>query len=747
MKFFLQMTAVLVAILFTNLAIGQTIKLLDSQSGKAISDVHFMIDGQTGVSGEDGMIKYTATDTSILELSHIQYGQITLTAEQRKQAEQAGQYKMKAISMELQPMTILDKMYDEDEEIPIKTEDKLTHDAGAFLHQLPEINVVKKSGSYGFDPVLRGMKYDRLNIVIDGVQTAHAACPNRMDPPISQIPMNTIESVEILKGPYSLRFGNSFGGTINFISRGLVYEAKKPFYGRASTGYEGNGNIYRGEGLLGWSQKKLNIELHGAYSTGSNYTDGNGNEILSSFNRTNFGGQIGYKLNSNHQLIVKATLNIAENVDFPSLAMDLRSDNTYLVQLRHEYEKSKGILRGWSTSIYSTSVVHQMDNLDKVYAIRMVDAVTNSTTDSYGGRTEGKFIFGKSILYAGLDLKSERADGERTREFVFGANDGIIKYDNLWQGGQVLNAGAFAEYQLLVKKYSWMLTGRVDYNEAKANDIDSEFPTSYESMNSTNLNFSLSTGISRDIGKKSNLGIWLGGASRNGGITEKFINFVAVGADPYEMVGNPQLNSETNYQLDLKYELKLKNSKFGVNVFGSYITDYISSTIREDLKPVIPTAPGVREYNNVGDANLFGGEFNFIQQLPLKMRFRFSMAYTWAENITTGEALAEIAPLDTRFILMGSYLKKRLQPQVVVRYVAEQDRVSTTYGENSSPGFALMDVDVSYKAWEKWQFSAGVKNIFDEAYYEHLSRMMKDNSGNPIYNPGRSLYLTASFKF
>ena len=526
-----------------------------------------------------------------------------------------------------------------------------------------------------------------------------------------------------------------------------MYGAEKPVYGRASTSYESNGGVFRSEGLVGISEEKINFELHGAYSNGSNYTDGNGNEIVSSFNRTNSGGRLGYKINDKHQVSVKGTVNMASDVDFPSLAMDLRSDNTYLIQLKHNYEKTTGILRSWNTSVYSTQVDHVMDNLGKVYPIRMINAVTNSITDSYGGRTEGKFIFKNSILYAGMDIKSERADGVRTREWVFGANDGLIKSDNIWQGGQVLNAGIFAEYQLRHKKLSWMVTGRVDYNEAKANDIDPKFPTSYESMNSTNINFSLSTGLTRDISKKSTLGLWVGGASRNGGITEKFINHIAVGSDPYEMIGNPMLKAENNYQMDLRYDVKAKSTLVSLNVFASYITDYISSTIREDLKPVVPTAPGVREFNNVGNANLFGGEFTFTQKIPLNMQFRFSAAYTWAENITINEPIAEIAPFDTRFILMGSYLKNRLKPKVVVRYVSEQTRVSTSFGEKNTPAFSLLDLDVSYKAWEKWAFSVGVKNVFDEAYYEHLSRMVRNANGNPIYNLGRSFYATASFNF
>ena len=73
---------------------------------------------------------------------------------------------------------------------------------------------------------VRGFKYDRLNIVMNGSQSAIAACPNRMDPPTSQVPTSTIQKVEVYKGPYALRYGAGFGGTINFVSEPLVFTTK-----------------------------------------------------------------------------------------------------------------------------------------------------------------------------------------------------------------------------------------------------------------------------------------------------------------------------------------------------------------------------------------------------------------------------------------------------------------------------------------------------------------------------------------
>ena len=69
-------------------------------------------------------------------------------------------------------------------QIKVSSTQLLDHDAGNFLKNLPEISGIKKAGNFGTDPVLRGFKYEQLNIVTDGAVNAINACPSRMDPSI-----------------------------------------------------------------------------------------------------------------------------------------------------------------------------------------------------------------------------------------------------------------------------------------------------------------------------------------------------------------------------------------------------------------------------------------------------------------------------------------------------------------------------------------------------------------------------------
>ena len=86
-------------------------------------------------------------------------------------------------------------------------------------------------------------KYEQLNVQYDGGMKVLNACPNRMDPITTHVIPEEIEKIEIVKGPFTVRFGQNFGGIINLVS-------KKPssdnlgFHGSVEGGFETNGNNF-----------------------------------------------------------------------------------------------------------------------------------------------------------------------------------------------------------------------------------------------------------------------------------------------------------------------------------------------------------------------------------------------------------------------------------------------------------------------------------------------------------------------
>jgi iron complex outermembrane receptor protein len=726
-----------------------TIQFLDENSEQAVSDVYYQYNNNNGFSDKNGKISIEFVEGMSLFLSHIQYGKIQFNAEKVEEAITNGILKISKSSNYLLPVTLVQvhRGREESSHMDITIKEKLAHDGGSLLESVPGISSIRKSGAYGFDPVLRGFKYDQINLVLDGIQTASAACPNRMDPAASQIPINMISQAEVLKGPYSLRYGNAFGGTINFKSSTPQFKDKKSLLGRVGTSYESNGNIFRTEGVAGVAGQKADMRLFGSYSTGGDYTDGDGMDVAANFNRLNWGGKFGFKLSQSQSLGVLVSNNIAKDVDFPALPMDLREDNTWLLNASHSAQFYNKALSLWNTSLFGTMVDHLMDNYDKQLDPRTVDAITDAETVNYGGRSELIFEFSNSHLYGGLDYRFESADGYRTRTMLMGPMTGKVFTDNVWQDSEIRRTGVFGEYHLNSTGFQLVFSGRLDFSSSKANNPDEDFTAIYGDLDASQVHTSLSVGGTKLISQTTSLGVWLGRANRSAGISERYINQFPVGLDPYEMLGNPKLNPEINNQIDLIFQYQDEKTNFSVNLFSSFLRDYISSEIREDLKPAMATSPGVRQFVNIDKALMRGFEVGWKQVLCRSFTQNLSMVYTYGENQELDEPLAEIPPFEFKYRLVGSFVKDKLQPELVFRQVLKQDRIATSYGETKSPAFNVLDAKVLWQVSNVVTASGGVLNVFDTAYYEHLARSVRNVEKRPIYSPGRSFYVTLTMNF
>ena len=725
------------------------IHLLDLLSSMPISGATFQYAGQSGISDSRGAIEFRYVEGEQMQLSHIGYGEWQLADAALQEAIKSGKFFRENINVNLYPVTVITIRPGNNnaETLDLDYLDKMAHDGGALLNQIPAINSIRKSGNYGFDPVLRGFKYDQINVVLNGAQSATAACPNRMDPPTSQMAPNMTDRIEVLKGPHSLRYGGSFGGTINFIPAPLRFSDRLRPYGRYSGGYDSNGDIFRSEGSLGFSGQRYDLRLFAAWSQGNDYAAGDGSIVKAAFSRNSYGANLGIKLADNQQIRFSATLNVARDVDFPALPMDLRTDDTWMFNARHDIKIKTGHLQSWNTTVFGSLVEHKMDNLLKNLDPRMINAETLANTHNYGGRSEGIWSLRNGSLYAGADLRIEGAEGKRVREFLMGANAGRVLTDNAWQNGQISKTGVFAEYHLRKKGFRWVFSGRLELNTSDIKEAEPEFTEVYPETRSIGVNPSISIGGIKNFENDIALGFWIGRAQRSGSLVERFINYFPVGQDPYEMLGNPELDPEINNQVDLTFEWKTTKSSVNVDIFATYMQDVISSQIDTTLSPRLPNSPGVRQFLNIGQAFKTGFEAGWSQKLFAGLQHYLSMAYTFAQDLERNEPLPEISPLDFRFSLLGNYLNNKLKPELNFRYVLEQARISKEFGETPTPAFALLDVKLSYQFHKIIRLTAGVQNLFNEHYYEHLNRSVRGNNPKPIYAPGRNFFISLNLNF
>jgi iron complex outermembrane receptor protein len=159
------------------------------------------------------------------------------------------------------------------------------------------------------------------------------------------------------------------------------------------------------------------------------------------------------------------------------------------------------------------------------------------------------------------------------------------------------------------------------------------------------------------------------------------------------------------------------------------------------------TSPGVRQYINIEKALITGFELDWKQTITSFLKHDFSVVYIYGENKKLNEPLPEIAPAEFKYSLTGSFVNGKIMPEIIFRQALKQDRIASSYGETISPAFNVIDVKISWLATKTITANGGILNLFDTAYYEHLSRSVHGPGKRPIYSPGRSFFVTITFNF
>lgn len=632
----------------------------------------------------------------------------------------------------------------------LKSGDWIQHDATQVLTQIAGFNAIRKSGNFGFDPVFRGFKWEQLNLVTDGVVGAHQACPNRMDPPSSQVMINQIKEIELLKGPHNFRYGPATGAVINFKMNDPVFTDKAVVNGRIGAGYETNGTNRRTEAYVNLSTQKFQTATAISYSAGDDYKDGSGTLFPGVFNRTALNLSAAYLLKPGKIASVNITRNFTRNTSFPTLLMDLLSDDTWMIQGKYQVSAQHKWFSQWNTQVYTSLVDHQMGNGLRPTSATMLSHVF-ANTETSGGRTELTIRRPTTVWYVGADVKYEYANGTRSRKMLTGTMAGKTFYDTLWQQGSILRTGAFVHTEKKLGLFQLTVSGRMDWVHAKPNQPAAKTIAFNDVLNgnagliSNDLNTSISAGISRYFNNRWQASFWVGRGVRSASITEKFINYLPVGLDAYEVVGNPHLKPEANTQMDFLLRYKTEHTQLQINGYYAFLSDYISTVVDPTLKPVIATSPGVRKFINVKEASIIGFELNWNQQLAKVLSQEITMAFVRGQNRVLNQPLPEINPFEIRYKLSADVLNSKLQPYVSIRQSFAQRRVSTAFNEKITNDFTVTDLGLKWKPVSQIQLTAVAQNLFNVTYREHLSRFI--NSSLPLNAPGRNFVFMIAYTF
>jgi iron complex outermembrane receptor protein len=212
-------------------------------------------------------------------------------------------------------------------------------------------------------------------------------------------------------------------------------------------------------------------------------------------------------------------------------------------------------------------------------------------------------------------------------------------------------------------------------------------------------------------------------------------------------IGTPSLDPEEKLEIELRTEGQVGAHRLGGALFAARINDYL-----------LPTTVAMLDVNGDGrvdrvkgtvneDAELFGAEASALLTLRpgIVLPIRFSVVR--GEVIDSGTPLPEMPPLELRAALRWQ------EPETQSWFVefggffaAEQDRIDPEFGEDETPSFALFHVRGGKTLSAHWRIEAGIENLFDREYHEHLTReaLLPEGDlkpGDEVPGPGRGFHL------
>jgi iron complex outermembrane receptor protein len=222
-------------------------------------------------------------------------------------------------------------------------------------------------------------------------------------------------------------------------------------------------------------------------------------------------------------------------------------------------------------------------------------------------------------------------------------------------------------------------------------------------------------------------------------------------ADGNNYIGNIELDTEVAYQVELGFDWHRPRATFSPHIFYHHINDYIQGTPNTNPAAAMVSAGKlVLEYNNV-DAKLYGLDANWSFAITPTWQLDGVVSYVRGKRRDTSDDLYRIAPLTARTML--SYVQTDWTVGFEAETVSSQNKVSDENREQKTSGYAVFNLSANYQATQNIVITAGVNNLFDRYYKNHLGgyNRIANNpdiaQGDRLPSLGRSAYAGVSINW
>lgn len=618
------------------------------------------------------------------------------------------------------------------------------HDGADYLKAVPGFSVIRKGGTDG-DPVFRGMAASRLNILANG-ETVLGGCGMRMDPPTAYLFPESYDRIRILKGPQSVEWGVGSAATVLFERDSVRFDGPQ-VTGDASALAASFGRIeLMGDLTAGAPQGYLRVQ--GTHSESDDYEDGDGNEVHSEYHRWSGNAALGWT--PDDKTLIELTGGASDGeAAYADRAMDGAKFMRQNLGLRAKRTLSAGWLQDIEAQLYRNDVDHVMDNYSLrpfVPSMMMPNpAASNPTRLTEGGRLTGTLVPGDNTqATVGIDTQRNEhalrstmnqtmmpfeamaftADGEFEQQGIF------TEIEHALGSATRLNAGARVDFWEVTDNRATVRDGMMMVANPTAGVVDED---------------TLSSGfvrLERDLNAEQQVLVGIGHSERIADYWERF------SAQSTSTVSGFLIAPEQTTQLDAGWQYRGAAVKTTVSLYLADIRDYIL------IDTTVPGKAGKAVSRNI-DARTWGGEADVAWTVATHWTLTGTLAIARGDNETDGTDLAQMSPLETRFGI--NYRQPTWSTGALLRLVDRQDKVDRGRGNvvgqdiGETAGFGVFSLNASWTPVKAVTLSAGVDNLFDKTYAEHLSRSGAMVSGfvqtTRVNEPGRLAWLKLNASF
>ncbi len=628
---------------------------------------------------------------------------------------------------------------------PFEIRESFAKDPAEALSKVEGVWKLRK-GTIANDIVIRGFKGKDLTVLFDGARI-YAACPNRMDPPAFHVDFAEVQEIEVVKGAFDVRNYGSLGGTVNI-------KTKKPKRGLSvDTNLSVGSFSYLNPSLnISYSEDRFYILAGYSYRYSKPYESGEGKKLTeyanykpseinsTAFRINTFWTKAGFRLSPRSEVSFSYTAQRARDVIYPYLMMDSPKDDAdrFTLNFRH------GAL---DIKAYYSKVNHLMNNSRRRSPMFMeTRAKTNTTGIKAQLKLSREFLLGLEAFRWNWKAKT----------LMMG------KMQNTIPDADLKNLGIFGEYRkALLPKLRLIAGVRLDLSrtEADKNLANLKLYRIYHDTTSTSKSDTYPSGniqLRYEFRKGLEAFLGLGYSVRVPDAQERYFALNRMGNVEKKLgdwVGNPNLKPAKNTEIDIGFKLRSKSLSGEVSFFYSYVKDFITLYNQKAVNPLsspMESNSYARSYTNV-DAIIFGTEARMNYAITDALFLTAGLSYVRGrkdkkpELGITDKDIAEIPPLRVRTALR--YDNGRFFGEIETVASATQSKVDSDLNETETSGYGVVNLKVGGE-YKGFRIVAGVENLLDKLYYEHLSYLRDPfSSGVKLPEPGRSFYLNVSYSF